>query len=223
MNLQDLEKKQIQKIQKMFESHYGDSVKFDHLSISKAQDMLKRVHNIMEQFQRTQQFHQSEKNPAYLKLMIMAEGLGARIGARQQITESDVQQAQVVLAAQDFVDRVQDMLEDVSEMQFKDLPALVNSIKYEVGTTEAAQFNNEATAALKSMLDQLQDAKQQLESAIGVVTGQAPVVPGADELDLDVDNQFDAEPTDEPELDLDQDAPEDALSAKAAALGRERR
>jgi len=228
MNLQDLEKKQIQNAQKMFESHFGSSVKFEHLSVSKAHDMLERVRTMMEQFQRTRQFHRSEKNPAYLKLMIMSEGLEARIGARQQITESDVQQAQVVLAAQDFVDRVQDMLEDVSEMQFKDLPALVNSIKYEVGTSEASQFNNEATAALKGMLDNLQTAKQQLESAIGVVTGQAPTVPGSDsELDLSVDNNLDAEPSDDldtsDDLDVTVPEPEDALSAKASALGRDRR
>jgi hypothetical protein len=44
------------------------------------------------------------------------------------LKESEVQQAQVVLAAQDMVDKMQSMLEDTTEMQFKELPALVDSI-----------------------------------------------------------------------------------------------
>lgn len=93
---------------------------------------------------------------------------------------SEVQQAQVVLASQDMVDQVQSMSEDVSAMQFKDLPALIDNIKNEVGVDQAAQFNTDATAALTGLLQNLQSAKQQLETALGVVTGQAPVVPGAD-------------------------------------------
>jgi hypothetical protein len=93
---------------------------------------------------------------------------------------SEVQQAQVVLASQDLVDQVQSMSEDVSAMQFKDLPALIDNIKNEVGVDQAQQFNTDATAALTGLLQNLQAAKQQLETALGVVTGQAPVVPGAD-------------------------------------------
>ena len=101
-----------------------------------------------------------------------------RVGRR--LTESEVQQAQVVLAAQDMVDKMQGMLEDVSELQFKELPALVDSIKNQVGIDQAAQFNNDATAALSGLMQNLQGAKQQLDAALGVVTGQAPAAaPGA--------------------------------------------
>jgi hypothetical protein len=85
---------------------------------------------------------------------------------------SEVQQAQVVLAAQDMVDKMQKMLEEVSAMQFKDLPALVDSIKNEVGQQQANQFNADATAALTGLMQNLQGSKQQLDAALGVVTGQ---------------------------------------------------
>lgn len=103
-----------------------------------------------------------------------------RSGKSRLQEASEVQQAQVVLASQDMVDQVQTMSEDVSAMQFKDLPALIDNIKNEVGLDQAAQFNTDATAALTALLQNLQVAKQQLETALGVVTGQAPVVPGAD-------------------------------------------
>jgi hypothetical protein len=92
----------------------------------------------------------------------------------RRLNESEVQQAQVVLAAQDMVDKMQGMLEDVSELQFKELPALVDSIKNQVGVDQASQFNADATAALTGLLQNIQGAKQQLDAALGVVTGQAP-------------------------------------------------
>jgi hypothetical protein len=73
---------------------------------------------------------------------------------------------------------MQSMLEDISELQFKELPALVDSIKNQVGIDQAAQFNTDATAALTGLLQNLQSAKQQMDQALGVVTGTAPA--GAD-------------------------------------------
>jgi hypothetical protein len=94
------------------------------------------------------------------------------------LSEGEVQQAQVVLAAQDMVDKMQSMIEDSTEMQFKELPALVDSIKNQIGPDQAAQFNNDAQAALSGLVQNLQGSKQQLEQALGVVTGQ-PAMPGA--------------------------------------------
>lgn len=89
------------------------------------------------------------------------------------LRESEVQQAQVVLAAQDMVDQMQSMLEDASEMQFKELPALVDSIKNQVGVDQASQFNTDATTALTGLIQNIQGAKQQLDQALAVITGTA--------------------------------------------------
>lgn len=113
------------------------------------------------------------------------------------LRESKVQQAQVVLASQDMVDEVQKMSEQVSSMQFKDLPALVDQIKNQIGVDQAMQFNTDATAALAGLLQNLQGARQQLDQALGVVTGQAaPQVPGEDDGfggEMDADADLDAE------------------------------
>ena len=104
--------------------------------------------------------------------MMQAESRLRRVMTR--LNESEVQQAQVVLAAQDMVDKMQGMLEDVTELQFKELPALVDSIKNQVGMEQATQFNSDATAALAGLVQNLQGAKAALDQALGVVTGQAP-------------------------------------------------
>ena len=145
------------------------------------------------------------------------------------LRESEVQQAQVVLAAQDMVDNVQKMSEQVSSMQFKDLPALCDQIKNQVGVDQAMQFNTDATAALAGLLQNLQGAKQQLDQALGVVTGQAaPAVPGMDDgmageigpeagaEEMGIDAELGAEP------DLGGLDDEEELGAPAG-LGRDKR
>ena len=166
---------------RVMESYFGQKVNFDALSQRQAEAMLARVRGLMQEHRASTDFHTSERNPAYLKLVMMEEGLIGRIlsdDSREVIRESEVQQAQVVLAAQDMVDKIQDMLEEASEMQFKDLPALCDQIKNEVGMEQSQQFNADATAALSGLIQNLQGARQQLSAALGVVTGQAPALPG---------------------------------------------
>jgi hypothetical protein len=236
---------------KVFESYFGDRVSFDSMNAKQARTMLNRVRGLIAEHRRTPEFHSSENNPAYLKLVMMEQALQSAVRedgppnpfpqtasgdaqkqqagatpqqtagmqaaqiqqmrkqkqdelklAQQKVADlqkqianptmaetrmarrlreaSEIQQAQVVLASQDMVDQVQKMIEQVTSMQFKDLPALVDQIKNEIGVDQSAQFNNDANAALSGLVQNLQASKQQLEQALGVVTGQAPVVPGAD-------------------------------------------
>jgi hypothetical protein len=156
--------------------------------------------------------------------------------AYKMLKESEVQQAQVVLAAQDMVDKMQGMLEDVSELQFKELPALVDSIKNQVGIDQATQFNGDASAALSGLMQNLQAAKQQLDQALGVVTGTAAPAAadaaamgaqaGADmgaelgaEAGADMGAELGAEAGALDDLEADVDADEPA----GAVLGRARR
>jgi len=144
----------------------------------------------------------------------------------RRLNESEVQQAQVILASQDMVDQVQKMIEQVTSLQFKDLPALVDQIRNEIGYDQATKFNADATAALGGMVQNLQGSKQQLEGAMGTVTGQAPVVPGV----TDVDAELPAEPMpdtgDELDLDIDAEIDDEEVDAEEpvkTSLGRERR
>lgn len=249
----------------MFESQTGQKIEFDRLSARQTMAMLERVNQLLKEYRSTPRVHRSERDPGYLKLVMMEQGLRSRLSEidtepatattstgttgtmkstaplpanakavmdkvkrRQSLTpdeqkvmnivalanesrrkmvreQNELHQAQVVLAAQDMIDRIQGMIEDISEMQFKDLPALVGSIKSDVGVDQAQQFQNDATQALSSLLQSMQQGKTEMETAQGVLTGQAPVVPGeADDI---------TQPTDgfpEPELDVDADVDVDA-------------
>jgi hypothetical protein len=147
---------------------------------------------------------------------------------KRMVSESEVQQAQVVMAAQDMVDKLQGMLEDVSEMQFKDLPALTDAIKNDTGVEQATQFQADVTAALTTLLAAIQAGKAQVEAAQGVLTGQAPVVPGADAAAMPAGDMMPAaDQSAEVDADLSLDAnlpaEEPEEETPAASLGRERR
>jgi len=224
---------------KVFESYFGTKMPVGQLTARQAQTMLNKVRGALAEHQRSTTRHTSERNPAYLKLVMMEQALAHRVSeeaipvapttqakpgqpapgqkptvdikdpklaaalkksqsgqnltpdeqklvagqalmtaesrlrrAYRTLKESEVQQAQVVLAAQDMVDKMQSMLEDTTEMQFKELPALVDSIRNQIGIEQATQFNGDVTAALQGLVQNLQGAKQQLETALGVVTGQ---------------------------------------------------
>jgi len=318
----------------VLESYFGQQLDVGAVSVKTAKEMLKKIRGLIREHRGTPQFHRSEKNPAYLKMVVMeqalesriresqpgaapgmamaqqdprqaaaaaqadaksmsggirkaaaatgtqanplaravsqaalgktldqtqkkamagfAAGIGAAMKDPQQATRlqqmlktatasamegkrarrlkeaSEIQQAQVVLAAQDMVDQVQKMIEQVSAMQFKDLPALVDSIRNDLGMDQAQQFNNDCTAALQGLIQGLQGSKTQLETAQGVLTGQAPVVPGQDAgaagaATLPTGDVSGADTGETPDLSLDANLDVDAEELPARALGRERR
>ena len=285
MKLQELDAlKQQDKAAQVLEKRLGQAVSFDNLSLRESRHMLLRVRGLINEHRSSAEFHSSETDPAYLKLIMIEQGLKGRLHeaampapaasgaepvmtvdpkdpkvqaamkksqagqtlnpeeqklvgaiatasmqkesqqARRRLRESEIQQAQVVLAAQDMVDQVQKMLEQISAMQFKDLPALTDSIKNDMGVDQATAYQSAAAAALTQLLQSVQQGKTALEGAQATLTGQAPVVPGAEpaadlnaepaaEVDVDVDAEI--EPTGNEEEPTPLGAPE--------ALGRERR
>jgi hypothetical protein len=166
-----------------------------------------------------------EQNMINAQATTMAENRLRR--AYRYLKESEVQQAQVVLAAQDMVDKMQGMLEDVSELQFKELPALVDSIKNQVGIDQATQFNTDVTGALTALMQTLSGTKQQLDAALGVVTGQAPAVPGeAPVMDAGMAGEMPAELPAPGEEEIDAEVEVDDVedsNTLATSLGRGRR
>lgn len=287
----------------VLEQRLGKTVSFENLSLRESRHMLLRVRGLINEHRSSIASHSSERDPAYLRLLMLEAGLKGRLkevapvvpgqpavagtvtpkpgqpaanpaniavdmaakkkqaqDAVKQIdaqiksltqqktqmmqqannpmaehrngrnartlSESEIQQAQVVLAAQDMVDQIQKMLEQISAMQFKDLPALTDSIKNDMGVDQATAYQSAAAAALTQLLQSVQAGKTALEGAQGTLTGQAPVVPG-EEPGADMGADLNAEPDMDAELDVDAevDSDEEEPTPLGApdALGRERR
>ena len=278
-------------IAQVFESYFGNRMAVERLSARQTRQMLGRVRGLIKEHRATTDRHFSERDPSYLKLVMMEQALAGRLNeidapvntgtagsassttantamdpklkaakdklakkqtlskdeqdlinaaalseqarrlgrAFQTLKESEVQQAQVVLAAQDMVDSIQGMIEDATEMQYKELPALVDSIRNQIGMEQANQFNTDVTAALTGLVQSLQGTKQSFETALGVVTGQAQPAPaldaamaGADAAAMQPGAELPAPDLEAPVAGEEEPAEPEAAGAPGA-LGRERR
>ena len=133
------------------------------------------------------------------------------------ITENEeVNRSQVILAAQDMVDSVQKMLEEVSDMLVKEMPALIDSIQSEIGVNEAQAFDQTAGQGLAELNQCLVSVKGQLDQALAGVTGGQVV----DAFDGDVDMGMgdgevavDSMDVSDPALDIEGDMGTDAIHA----------
>jgi len=140
---------------------------------------------------------------------------------KKMMEGTEVDQAQVVLAAQDMVDQVQKMIENMTDLKVKELPALVDGIKGEQGVDAAGQFQSTVDGALQGLIDALGGAKAELESAVGVITGEEMSVPGEEDMGMG-DMDMDAELPPEPEMDMEPEMPEEEPGDELSNLGRER-
>jgi hypothetical protein len=83
----------------------------------------------------------------------------------RRLMEQDLAQAEVLLAAQELVDKLQKMVEDVAAMQVQELMPITDAMKEQIGFEVADQYNSAADSALGSLLDQLKATKESLENA----------------------------------------------------------
>lgn len=140
----------------------------------------------------------------------------------RMISEGEIQEAQVVMAAQDLIDRIQGMVEDVSEMLYRDIPALTETVRNEIGVDQAQSYQQQASQALSTLLEAVQASRTGMETAQAVLTGQQLQVPGQVPTEtMPAAGQGLAQDlAQDQETDLDQDLD---IAPDTASLGRERR
>ena len=170
--------------------------------------MLSKVRGLINETKSSAEFYQSQTSPSYMKLVFMEQALADHFNYLQSLPRTrivveneEVEKSQVVLAAQDMVDQVQKMVEEVSDMLVKELPALTSGVQSEIGVNESETFNQQVTEALTSVQAALTQSKGTLQSALNGITGQGG--------EMAADNAFGDEA---PEMSADMD-----MSADMAA------
>jgi urease gamma subunit len=297
MNLQDLTPSVTSKqIANLLRAQFGKKYDLSGLSLKESKELLSRSSKALNKYREVKNLHESQNDPAYVKLLMLKEAAEKRIQEHQeskmknsyvqalkkvasggrlseseirrlkvskglrgileskqqslafikrivenkrakgrQLNEAEIDSAQVVLAAQDIADQVQQMVEKFADIQYKELPALTDGIRKEMGVEQADAFNQSVLGTLQEVTGSLEAAKAELNTAIAGLTGEEigqdlDMGNMGDELDVDMDADMgmgdDAdlgldEPAADPgEFELDLDAEEDE---ELADLGRERR
>ncbi len=199
MKLTDFDNKQVVSAQRALKEHYGTSMNVSKMSYVQVRDMLSRVRGLMSESKQSHNFYESQQNGSYMKLVFMEQALSKQfaelsVNRPRIVTENEeVEKSQVVLAAQDLVDSLRKMIEEVSDMLVKELPALSDSIQSEIGVNESEQFTSQATEALTSLQAALTQSEGTMKSALNAITGQGgDAAFGADDsMDMGADTGMD--------------------------------
>ena len=135
------------------------------------------------------------------------------------LLEQDLDQAELVLAAKDMVDRIQKMAENLAEMQVEELMPLVDAMKEHFGPDVAQVFNSSVEATLQQALDTIKATRDGVDNAVLALTGEAPVQSDmgampAPEMGMDADPGMEVPP----EEDFGGD---EAMAGDTPAIGRE--
>jgi hypothetical protein len=218
-----------QKINKVMESRFGFQIDYDNLTYAKAQRLARALGENITQIKKSFGAHTAEKNSKYMELMLVKEGLDKWLGSEQGLMESELGRSEAVLAAKDIVDSVQDMLEKISKIQNEQVPALIDTIRDQIGSEQAETFKTGISPMLADLYQALSTARESSDTAVRQLSGEQVAAP----MDMGMGAQPATGgelPPPEGESDLDADlAPADGFDATDAAvggeeeLGRERR
>jgi hypothetical protein len=207
----------VEKINKVLANTFGHNINISEMSTNALERMLTATNAKIVQIKESDLAYWD--NPQYNKLHLISHSLRTFINEvapgrtdgkkmKTKVKEStDLEQAEVMLAAQELVDELQKMVEDLAEMQVQKLMPIVDAMKEQVGFEIAEAYNTGADAALANLLDQAKAAKEALENATLAARGEAPATPMPtdmsmepevtdmpDEGDMDLGDEFDGDP-----------------------------
>jgi hypothetical protein len=223
MNLNELAPKKTQRLNRIMESRFGFAIDYNNLTYAKAQRLSIALDESLNNIRKSYGAHTAEKNPKYMEMFMVREGLTAWLDQHETLLEGELETAEAVLAAKDMVDSVQDMITDASKMMNEELPPLLDTIRDQIGTAQADSYKQTVTAALQGLMDSLNGARDALDNGARVLAGEQPdqamnmggELPGQLPPVGDVDSDLDAED--------DGFAATDAAAGGQEELGRERR
>jgi len=98
------------------------------------------------------------------------------------VKEGAEEEATLVMAAKDMVDRITGWMEDTAEMQTESMLELGDKIRDELGSEVSEQFVNTVKPALESLYTTFETTRDALTSGVAIVTGEdgPETMPGAE-------------------------------------------
>jgi hypothetical protein len=225
MNLKELAPQKTKRLNRVMESRFGFAIDYKNLTYAKAQRLNYALAENLDKIRRSYGIHTAERNPKYMEMLMVREGLNAWLDQNTPLMEGELETAEAVLAAKDMVDSVQDMITDASKMLNEELPPLLDTIRDQVGTAQADSYKSTVTSALQGLMDALNGARDALDSGARVLAGEQPdqgmsmggagAVPSPD---------LEAMPPEGSDLDTDDGfGATDSAAGGKEELGRERR
>ena len=167
----------------------------------------------------------SKVPPQLRKHMKKDEGKDIINNYFKTLIEGKEDEAEIVMAAKDMVDRITSWMEDTAEMQSESMLELSDAIRDELGNEKSESFVNTIKPALEGLYSTLETTRGSLTSGVALLTGEgAPAqdmgAEGETEEPAPAETDADMEPTVDQEDDFE--ASEPAAGGDEEA-GREKR
>ena len=160
-------------------------------------------------------YGETQEGLATTEVASSTEGSGCRVAFGEG--EGAEEEATLVMAAKDMVDRITGWMEDTAEMQTESMLELGDKIRDEMGVDQSETFINTVKPALGSLFTSLESTRDSLTSGVAILTGEGAPSTMGDEVPADDDMAM--EPT--VDADMEADAPEgdDEFAAADASVG----
>lgn len=175
MKLQELGTKPTsRRLNKLNESRFGFSINYDTMTVAKAHKLSKTLGENLSVIRRAHGTHTAERNPKYMEMLMVRESLTRWLEENHErmLNESELGKSEAILAAKDVVDTIQDMLEDIGRMQNEQMPALMDTIRDQIGSEQADAFSGAITPLLQNLYQNIQSAREGADKAARGLAGE---------------------------------------------------
>ena len=211
---------------------FGKQVNVSAFTSEQLEDARNKLRTMLSQVETNESFESVNTNDTYQKNKMFLDVINAEIAERDESTdvneiedetvvkEGAEEEATLVMAAKDMVDRITGWMEDTAEMQTESMLELGDKIRDELGIDKSDEFIGAVKPALEGLYSTLEGTRNSLTTGVAVLTGEGAPTTMGDEIPAD-DAEMDMEPTVDAEAEPDAPEGEDDFAAADASAGGE--
>jgi hypothetical protein len=213
---------------------FGTKIDVDKFTTEQLMDARNKIRTKLSQVETTESYNAVQQD-GYTKNQLFLDVLNAAIAEREDsikdaideavktVREGKEDEAEIVMAAKDMVDRITGWMEDTAEMQTESMLELADAIRAELGSERAESFTASIKPALEELYGVMETTRATLTSGVGMLTGETDDMDmmGADDMDTSMEPTVDMDLEADPEADMDINVDDDDFGAAGAAAGGE--
>jgi len=192
---------------------FGKKIKLENFSLTQLQDARNKLRTQLSQIEMNESFSAVSSSSSYQRNKLFLDVLNAEISERGDIEETPLEettlregaedQAEIVMAAKDMVDRVTNWMEDTAEMQTESMLELADAIRDEMGQDQSAAFVSAIKPALEALYSTMEQARESLNQGLGMLTGEGEPAAAAMGMEEPAMEPGMEDPAMEPTVDMD--------------------
>lgn len=236
MNIREFTKITADKLNESLAKQFGERINIESFTTEQLIDARNKLRTKLFNIETTESFDAVQRED-FKRSKLFIDVLNAAIEERNEnisyaideaietVNEGPADEAELVMAAKDMVDRITGWMEDTSEMQTESMLELADAIRDEYGSETAENFSNLVKPSLEELYDLLESTRQALTQGVNMLTGEEEpeMSMGDDELgsDDDLDSESDMDSELDSDLNIDSDEEDDFGASDVAAGGED--